>query len=112
MAQPAQLGFLLRKHRLAAGLSQEELAERAGISARAVSDIERGLRMAPRPETIRMLADAFALDAVDRAKLLAAARPEPIRRLYLVNPAEALPGVLAPQSHHCDSNPFRFRPPA
>ena len=32
---------LLKRHRLAAGLSQEELAERAGLSPRGVSDLER-----------------------------------------------------------------------
>jgi transcriptional regulator with XRE-family HTH domain len=35
-------GALLKRHRLAAGITQEGLAERAGISARAVSDLERG----------------------------------------------------------------------
>ena len=35
-------GELLRQHRLAAGLTQEELAERARISVRAISDLERG----------------------------------------------------------------------
>ena len=65
---------LLRQARTAAALSQEELAERAGVSARGVSDLERGLRRAPRLETVRMLADALGLDAAGRAALLAAAR--------------------------------------
>ena len=67
-------GSLLRQARTAAALSQEELAERAGVSARGVSDLERGLRRAPRLETVRMLADALGLDAAARAALLAAAR--------------------------------------
>jgi predicted ATPase/transcriptional regulator with XRE-family HTH domain len=67
---------LLRRFRLAAELSQEELAARAGLSARAVSDLERGLRASPRPETVRMLAEALRLDAADRAALTAAAHPE------------------------------------
>ena len=46
--------------RTAAALSQEELAERAGLSVRAVSDLERGVHQAPRLETVRLLADALA----------------------------------------------------
>lgn len=40
-------GTLLRSHRVEAGLSQERLAERAGLSARGISDLERGERQAP-----------------------------------------------------------------
>ena len=36
------LGDRLRRHRLAARLSQDELAERAGVSVRCLSDLERG----------------------------------------------------------------------
>src|SRR5215218_7038723 len=69
-------GELLRRHRTAAALSQEELAERAGVSVRALSDLERGVHRAPRLETVRMLAEALGLGADDRADLLAVARPE------------------------------------
>jgi predicted ATPase/DNA-binding XRE family transcriptional regulator len=68
-------GALLRRHRTAAALSQEELAERAGVSVRALSDLERGVHRAPRLETVRMLAEALALGEDDRAHLLAMARP-------------------------------------
>ncbi len=54
-------GELLKRHRVASGLSQEGLAERAGLSARAVSDLERGARRSPYRETIRMLAQALGL---------------------------------------------------
>ena len=73
---PASFAALLRRHRLAAGLSQEALAERAGLSARGVQDLERGVHAAPRAETFRLLADALGLDAEARALLLAAAQPE------------------------------------
>jgi predicted ATPase/transcriptional regulator with XRE-family HTH domain len=73
----ASFGELLRRRRLAAGLTQEALAERAGISARAVSDLERDPDRTPRLDTIGMLADALGLAAGDRAGLLAAARPQP-----------------------------------
>ena len=78
MTEPAidRFGPLLRRLRLVAGLSQEELAERAGLSGRGISDLETGCRATPRPETVRLLADALGLDAAARAALVAAARPE------------------------------------
>ncbi|MEQ0559776.1 tetratricopeptide repeat protein [Amycolatopsis sp. NEAU-NG30] len=66
---------LLKRLRLAAGLTQEALAERAGVSPRAVSDLERDPRRVPRLDTVRLLADALALAGPDRAALLAEARP-------------------------------------
>jgi transcriptional regulator with XRE-family HTH domain len=72
----ASFGELLRR-RLAAGLTQEALAERAGISAKAVSDLERDPDRTPRLDSIGLLADALGLAAGDRAGLLAAARPLP-----------------------------------
>jgi transcriptional regulator with XRE-family HTH domain len=52
--QPPVFADLLRRYRRAAGLIREELAERARISARAVSDLERGLSRRPRHETLRI----------------------------------------------------------
>src|SRR5215217_1375766 len=63
---------LLRRHRIAAELSQEALAERAGLSVRAISDLERGARRAPYRETVRLLVDALGLAAGDREALEAA----------------------------------------
>jgi len=68
-------GPLLRRYREAAGLTQEELAVRAGLSARGISDLERGRRQTPRLETVRLLAEALALPLHQRALLEAAARP-------------------------------------
>jgi predicted ATPase len=45
------IAALLKRWRTAAGLSQEELAERAGISAQAISAIERGSRRRPHART-------------------------------------------------------------
>src|SRR5262245_8056821 len=68
-------GEILRRLRSAAALSQEELAERAGLSRHGISDLERGARRVPGFETVRRLADALALGEGDRKALLAAARP-------------------------------------
>ncbi len=62
-APPPLFGDLLRRFRLAAGLTQETLAERASLSARAISDLERGVKRRPQKETVRLLADALDLPA-------------------------------------------------
>ena len=67
-------GDVLRWHRLAAGLTQEELADQAGLSVRGLSDLERGARLVPRRETVRLLAEALHLSAAERTRLEAAAR--------------------------------------
>ena len=69
-----ELGDLLRRYRTESGLTQEELAERAAISARTVSDIERGLRSMVYRETARRLADALDLEAPYRGAFDRAAR--------------------------------------
>ena len=69
-------GALIRRYRTLAGLTQESLAERAGISARAVSDLERGVNRAPRAETLELIAAALALAPRERAELIAAAHPD------------------------------------
>ena len=76
MASTTPFGNLLRSHRTRAGYSQEALAERAGLSARGISDLERGLKSRPHPSTLRMLADALALDDDARAEFAAASRPQ------------------------------------
>src|SRR5215204_1510221 len=67
----ASFGTRLRRLREAAGLTQEELAERAGLSAKGISDLERGERPRPYPHTVRSLADALKLSGDERASLLA-----------------------------------------
>ena len=56
-------------------LSQEALAERAGLSARAISDLERGVKTRPYLATVQTLALALGLSDPERAELIAAARP-------------------------------------
>lgn len=68
-------GALLRRYRTLAGFTQESLAERAGISTRAVSDLERGVNHAPRAETLELIVTALGLSPQERAALIAAAHP-------------------------------------
>jgi predicted ATPase/transcriptional regulator with XRE-family HTH domain len=66
-------GDHLRRLREAAGFTQEELAERAGLSRDAVSALERGHRRHPHPQTVRALADALALSDLEYGELRASA---------------------------------------
>lgn len=54
-------GTLLRRYRANAGLTQEELAERAGLSVRGISDLERGTNQAPYRATVQRLIEALGL---------------------------------------------------
>ena len=73
--QPA-LGFagLLRQLRAEAGLTQEELAEAAGLSPRSVSDLERGINRTARKDTAVLLGGALGL-------------AEPVRAVFVAAPA-------------------------
>ena len=68
------LGKLLRHHREYAKLTQEELAERAGLSARSISDIERGVRFRAYADTADRLSVALGLTGTDRSIFLETAR--------------------------------------
>ena len=72
MAVPSSLTFadLLHSYRLAGGLTQEDLAERAQLSVDAISTLERGIRRFPRKDTIALLADALALTPDERRELI------------------------------------------
>jgi predicted ATPase len=73
-ADGRSFGALLREFRLAARLSQEALAERAGMSARGISDLERGIHRAPYQQTVNLLLDALGLNREQRVLMAAAAR--------------------------------------
>jgi tetratricopeptide (TPR) repeat protein/transcriptional regulator with XRE-family HTH domain len=74
--EPGKFARLLHRHRLAAGLTQEELAEQSGLSVRAVSDLERGRTRSPFARTVRLLADALELAEPVRAELMTARRAD------------------------------------
>src|SRR4051812_32918000 len=69
----SQFAALLRRHRAAAGLTQEELSEGSGVSVQAISTLERGTRRYPQLSTVDALAEALHLDADQAAALAAAA---------------------------------------
>jgi len=60
-------GQQLRQLRLRAGLTQEALAERAGLATKAIAALESGARRSPYPRTLSMLAGALELSAVEGA---------------------------------------------
>jgi len=73
MSRDLSFGELLRRWRVAAELTQEALAARAHISARSVSDLERGVKHTPRPDTVQLLAAALALAPAETADFKRAA---------------------------------------
>jgi predicted ATPase/transcriptional regulator with XRE-family HTH domain len=90
LADGAAFGTLLKRYRLAAGLTLETLAERAALSARAISDLERRVSRAPRSETLALLLEALGLSSEERATLTAAARRQP-PTLDMAGPRHNLP---------------------
>lgn len=87
------LAALLKRLRGRAKLSQEELAARAGLSPRTVSDIERGVQLHPRQVTLEILSDALGIDATQRRELWATASSSGIE------PIPALAGGLLGRDH-------------
>jgi tetratricopeptide (TPR) repeat protein/transcriptional regulator with XRE-family HTH domain len=77
---------LLKRLRIEGGLTQEDLAERSGVSVRSISDLERGINRSARRDTARLLADGLNLTEVESATFEAAA-------LRHAPGASALPGA-------------------
>jgi transcriptional regulator with XRE-family HTH domain len=63
-------GQLVVDHRRRRGLTQEELAERSGLSVRAIRDVESGRVRRPRSSSVRLLADAFGLTDAERERFV------------------------------------------
>jgi len=96
---PPSFADLLRRYRRAAGLTQEELAEAATMSAPAISNVERGVNRRPQRETVRLLAEALGLTADERLLFERAARqprvPDPVLAPAPDTPTN-LPATLTP----------------
>jgi transcriptional regulator with XRE-family HTH domain/tetratricopeptide (TPR) repeat protein len=80
-------GRLLRAHRLRRLLTQEQLAERAGMSARAIRELEQGRVHQPRGDSVRLLADALTLAGETREEFYAAARGPGVTAVAAGDPA-------------------------
>ncbi len=93
MKAEMSFGGRLRQLREAAGLTREQLAERAGLTAKGIGALERGERQRPYPHTVQALAAALGLSEDQRYSLVAALRPRPAVSLAdsPVPPAAALP---------------------
>ncbi|HZO26813.1 MAG TPA: helix-turn-helix domain-containing protein [Chloroflexota bacterium] len=101
-------GRLLREYRLAAGLTQEVLADRSGVSPRTIQQLETG-SVRPRRATAAYLAQALALSGHAHEELERAAAPVPrqraSRRPELPDGTPARPDILAVSaSHVVDAN--------
>jgi transcriptional regulator with XRE-family HTH domain len=73
-------GDLLRRHRVLAGITQEELAQRARLSARAISDLERGVKRTPSRDTVRLLVEALGVSGkLGRPSSAPRASPQAVR---------------------------------
>jgi tetratricopeptide (TPR) repeat protein/transcriptional regulator with XRE-family HTH domain len=103
---------LLRRLRTAARLTQEELAEAAGISPRSVSDLERGINRTARKDTALLLADALNLAGSVRTAFVAAARGRaPAEEVLAAESGAAVngPTVAAPRTLPRDIGSFTGR---
>lgn len=88
-----EFGELLRTHRIGAGLTQQQLADFAMVSVRAIRDLECGRTRSPRAETVRLLADGLRLDEGSRADLQQAGGRS-AGRMAVAPPAPAGPAGL------------------
>lgn len=85
-AEIPRVGCLLKRYRRQAGLTQEALAEQAGLSVRGIQDLERGVSRTPRRETVVHLATALGVPAPDLEELVNAANRHaiPARSIHAV----------------------------
>ena len=97
VAGEAGLSFagLLRQLRAEAGLTQEELAEAAGVSPRSVSNLERGINRTAHKDTAQLLAGALNLPAGVSEVFVAAARGRAPAAGVLAARGGAVPGAFA-----------------
>jgi transcriptional regulator with XRE-family HTH domain len=89
--QAPPFGELLRRRRVEARLTQEALAERAHLSARTISDLERGVNRAPQRENLQALAAALDLSPAERAEWEAARQAQLTRTPAAKPPPRPVP---------------------
>jgi DNA-binding SARP family transcriptional activator/tetratricopeptide (TPR) repeat protein/DNA-binding XRE family transcriptional regulator len=117
---PSQFGSLVRSYRREAGLTQRELAVKAGLSVAALRDFEQSRRRRPRPRSLAALAGALGLDRDQTARLARAAAPArrgpdaaaPARTAHSSGPGAGLwLSALGPLEAWADGTPLPLGPP-
>jgi len=98
----SSLGALLYRFRLRTGMSQQELAGRAGVSVRGLRDLEQGRVTRPRPQSVLRLAAALELSAADQNLVLAATASP-------VQPGRLQVNVLGPLAMRRDGEAVELR---
>jgi transcriptional regulator with XRE-family HTH domain len=78
--EPIPFGPLLRQYRIAAGLTQETLAERTGLGVRSIQHLEGGAHL-PHRETVGRLIKGLGLTGAERSAFEAASQPTPRERV-------------------------------
>ncbi|HET7478739.1 MAG TPA: helix-turn-helix domain-containing protein [Rubrobacteraceae bacterium] len=96
-ARITDFGASLRRLREASGLTQEELASRAGLSSKGIGALERGERKRPHPHTVNALVDALDLAGPERDAFFGAV-PRRIGMAFVpvADLEEAIPALPAP----------------
>ncbi|WP_433301582.1 ATP-binding protein [Actinoplanes sp. CA-030573] len=89
-------GLAVRAHRRRLGLSQEDLAERIGVSTSTIGKVEAGRISRPRPATMRLLADAFGLTGEARDSFCQTAGGPPPTQPAPTRPPAQLPPEMFP----------------
>lgn len=116
-------GALVRAYRNEAGLTQQELAAKAGLSVAALRDIEQSRRRRPRPSSLAALSDALGLDEENAARLVSAGRGLVVSQPLLESRPAPTPGptgngqglwvaALGPLEAWRDGKPLSLGPPA
>jgi DNA-binding SARP family transcriptional activator/tetratricopeptide (TPR) repeat protein/DNA-binding XRE family transcriptional regulator len=98
--QASQFGSLVREYRRNVGLTQRELAAKAGLSVAALRDFEQSRRCRPRPNSLAALVDALDLDAAQAASLARVAALPRRRRVGLPAACSRLNGSGVAQAAH------------
>ncbi len=105
-ARRPHFGALLRQFRLDAGITQQELAERAKLSVEAVSTLERGTRTRPHRDTIALLGGALKLSPEREALLgnaVGIAHPS-LQRARSETLTASLLRIVSPDAHAVKHN--------
>src|SRR5262249_55661578 len=105
-------GALLKQYRRARHLTQEALAEQAGLSTKAIKSLERGVRQRPHPDTVGRVAQALSLSAEEQVHLEMAARWGGLPATSLPEQRSFLPPNGGPSSQLVDvlSNQLPVQP--